>query len=601
MRRFSIFEYVKRNRWFVILFFVICTISCWFVLSKKQTYSASVVISYENSGAATGYTPAGTLIDTSEIYSASNAAAVIKKLGIRATVDSIRNGCSVEQVIPEDVQTKINAAASKGEDYSYTPTEYKITFTVGCDYSESYAYKVLSALISNYFEEYGEKYVTQETVPSDAADSASDSYDYLENAEIIKNSVDNMLYYLKNVSGSWPDFRASSSGYTFGDLYSEYNTISERDINALYASILGNKATKNLDLLNKKYSDRITQNNLSIANGNSTLSGISELLKTYAEKAKEESSYTAGTNQDSTNGSILNQLYDDNNTSTDHTTTYDKEMQQYVTLSESVSNLKTDNDYCSMVFDTYKDAKDITDAEAVELNSTEKEMLSSLSELYQNVKKTASEFNAYQGQKNISVMSGTVLSPSINMELYMGLAIILFVIVGCFGAAVIGRIGDLIEYTEYYDKVTGLLNRTGIDRLIENADRDKTRKWSVIAVIVTNLGDVNRKKGRAVGDGMLRDFAKAAESSSRGAGKACYNGAGRFLIFYPDMSMKRAKAFARYLSEEVNAFGSDNVPEFTYGIAETNEAGAASLRELLITALSRSKETIGGEEKEDER
>lgn len=39
------------------------------------------------------------------------------------------------------------------------------------------------------------------------------------------------------------------------------------------------------------------------------------------------------------------------------------------------------------------------------------------------------------------------------------LAVVLFLIVGCFAAIFLGRLGDFIDYYLYVDKKTGLPNR----------------------------------------------------------------------------------------------------------------------------------------------
>ena len=73
----TIFDYVSRWKYLIIGLSIAASVVFSFYLKSIQEYTASVTIEYKNPDAKYGYTPDGTIIDPSEIYSANIISKVI--------------------------------------------------------------------------------------------------------------------------------------------------------------------------------------------------------------------------------------------------------------------------------------------------------------------------------------------------------------------------------------------------------------------------------------------------------------------------------------------------------------------------------------------
>ena len=106
MKEFQLLRYLKKYRFLIALIMLAGCLFVYRYAQSHQTYTAAVTLEYVNETASEGLTPAGTRIDTSEIYSASVVTAAIQDLGISSSVEYIRSGIQVTPIIPEDEETR---------------------------------------------------------------------------------------------------------------------------------------------------------------------------------------------------------------------------------------------------------------------------------------------------------------------------------------------------------------------------------------------------------------------------------------------------------------------------------------------------------------
>lgn len=71
-----------------------------------------------------------------------------------------------------------------------------------------------------------------------------------------------------------------------------------------------------------------------------------------------------------------------------------------------------------------------------------KELIDSLDKNYEIVEKTVDEFNQYLGASNITSLTSINVNERINIKLYLMIAVVLFLICGCLGAILLGRMQD---------------------------------------------------------------------------------------------------------------------------------------------------------------
>ena len=169
MKNFELLRYLKKW-WFLIM--VVTAAGCLLVyrfVSSNQQYTATAVIQYTNVNASEGLNADGTELDPSEITSAAVINRTIEEVleggsptiivGLTSSTESIRSRVSVQEVIPEDEETRKETALKNGEEYHYHPTVYQVSFAVDDQNAADYARKVLDALLSNYFNYYGERWI----------------------------------------------------------------------------------------------------------------------------------------------------------------------------------------------------------------------------------------------------------------------------------------------------------------------------------------------------------------------------------------------------------------------------------------------------------
>ena len=149
---------------------------------------------------------------------------------------------------------------------------------------------VLRRTNKNY-EFYAGKYVEQPLQNNGVSVLSEGNYDYLESVQVLDDSVSEMLDYLLSKRASYPYFRSVETGYTYNDLYQIYNYLYNYEIPSLYASILTNAETKDVDLLTSRLVKDCEDVQLFIENTQERADALKKLIDTYSERNKEIMDY----------------------------------------------------------------------------------------------------------------------------------------------------------------------------------------------------------------------------------------------------------------------------------------------------------------------
>ena len=364
--------------------------------TSNQAYTAQSIIKYNYSQAEDGKTPSGGELDVSEIFSSSVVKQAIENLDLTVNVDTIRSGGTVTPIVPDDVAKTQAAKIEKGEDVEeYQSTEYLVTLSLSSNYNTEYARTMLDEILSCYFASFGEKYVDYYTIPNNASALDGHGYDYLEQAEILKNTVSEISSNLINCQKSHPEFISSHTGMSLSDLLDEYNYVGDVEIPYLFSEILGGKLTQNREVLLKKYQERY---NTYIMDGDvdtEKVAAVLEVIQSYGNKNKDGSLYyqrgaRTGT-EDDAGGFVLSEVYE-YDTKVDRTTVYDTLISDYVTILNRKSSNVIDAAYCQYIINVFQDAADSTDVssenKAFSQQSVEQEidaLQSQLNSLYESL------------------------------------------------------------------------------------------------------------------------------------------------------------------------------------------------------------------------
>ena len=600
MKSFNIIRYLKK--WWPLIALMSFCAGVFFMryATSNQSYTAQSIIKYNYSKAEDGKTPSGEDLDVSEIFSSTVVKEAIENLGLTVNVDTIRSGGTVTGIVPDDVTKTQEAKIDKGEDVEkYHSTEYIVKLSVSSDYSTEYVRTMLDEILSCYFANFGEKYVDYSTIPNNAAALDGQGYDYIEQAEILNNTVAQITANLGNCQAAHPEFVSSTTGLSLSDLLDEYNYVSDVEIPYLFSEILGGKLTQNREVLLKKYQERYNTYVMDGDVDSEKVAAVLEVIQSYGNKNKDGSLYyqrgaRSGT-EDDTGGFVLSDVYEED-TNIDRTTVYDNLISDYVTILNRQSNNVIDAAYCQYIIGVFQDAADSTDVssenKAFSQQSVEQEidaLQSQLNSLYESLSITMKEYNEYCGAVNLGVLASTTVSEKINVKLYILLGVAVFFILGVCGAILLGRIQDFVEYMFFTEQSLDMPNRTACDLFIRNNSGRVLPDDTVCVVVeLANLSQINIVYGRERGNAMLAQFAGFLKEASATCGTVYYNGGQQFIGFFDQCRMEDAESFADYFHRLITAYNAESTEatyEYAIGIAESKASNAYSIRALLREAL----------------
>ena len=330
MKNFELLRYLKKW-WFLIM--VVTAAGCLLVyrfVSSNQQYTATAVIQYTNVNASVGLNADGTELDPSEITSAAVINRTIEDLGLTSSTESIRSRVSVQEVIPEDEETRKETALKNGEEYHYHPTVYQVSFAVDDQNAADYARKVLDALLSNYFNYYGERHVDSDLFPNNAVNVSVDNYEYIDCVEMLRVNANDSTVYLNRKAGEKYGFYSVQTGYSFSDLVYSYRFLENNSLNDLYAFIINHALVKDRDVLIDKKQNEVLQYQLQIDSLNKNIAEVKALIDQFGDKTLDGTAVNSNTSdEDSSKAQIITDIAAgwDSKTieaSRDVTTTYDK-------------------------------------------------------------------------------------------------------------------------------------------------------------------------------------------------------------------------------------------------------------------------------------
>ena len=620
MRKFELLRYLKRWMPMIVLFFVIMTAGAFRALEKRQSYEASSVIKYSNEGAADGLAPDGERIDVSEIYSSANMARVMENLGLsydRNSLDVLCSGITVTPIIEQQDENIRDAVNKEGEEYTIQPTAYIVSCTLDSSGSAALARNILNELLDVYFSDYSNKHINVGQIDNRMKELADTDYDFLEMVEMVETQLADTVDSLHTRYMRAQDFRSVNTGYSFADLRDQFSLLREVDVPQLYALILGNQITKDRKVLINKYQNRIANYELSSAKAQENIQDILEVINSYVDKMRESG------NTDLDSEYILGDVYEDermaddggNYRPTNRTVQYDTLLRSWVSSHNDWDYAEIDAAYCRYIISVYSDKG--TGAEtagqeasgsgeagaeaagsgsdrvtAEDIQSRISHMLARMNELYEIVNETNVEYNEYLGAANIRILSSAAVSSAFNMKLYQAVIAVFFLVIGCCGAPVLGRAGDILEYLFLKDSMTGCMNRVSCDNYIQrNEQRLLSVNMCCMSLQITNQRELNQIYGRKGADDVLKEFGRVLQEvfGSRKNSFIAYNGSGQFMVFFEKTSQENVMQEAGRLSIILMQSLDDYSVSYQMGAVNAGEEALFWIRGLISGAVKNGK------------
>ena len=243
----------------------------------------------------------------------------------------------------------------------------------------------------------------------------------------------------------------------------------------------------------------------------------------------------------------------------DVTTTYDDLIQEYVSINQSIESDKIDKQHAEYIKSVFVgNTQNQVLSEDIEKDI--EELVNLLNDEYEIVKATAQELNEYLGASQLKTLNSVVTSQKVNIKLYIELAIVFFLFLGCAGVVVVGRLKDFMEYILYTDKVTKLPNRQMCDIQINSlSEKQLGEQFTCMIIQIDNLSEINETLGRSAGDMMLSGFGEIVKMLSRNYGFIGCNKPGYFIGLYENCSASKAKLFLEILEKSVKDYNKKQV------------------------------------------
>ena len=594
MTQFNIARYLKQFRLLIFLLAVVGSLGIYTYARYKQTYTATVVIRYTNYGASKGLAPDGKPIDVQEIYSPTVVDAALKELDYDLSIDDVRANCHVEAVIPESDQTLIDALLEKGQESTYQPDTYRVSFQAE---RENYARDLLDAIIKNYCDFYTEKYVEQPLQENKAVVLADGSYDYVESVNILQSTIEEMMDFLSKKQYSQPRFRSVRTGCSFEDLYEIYSYLFRSEIPSLFSEILNNGASKDIELLKTRLDKDCQSMRMSIDNIQEQLDDLDALMDNLISQSKAITEYNTGEGGASAGSFILNNI--DRNGGTKRETEYDVLMKQYIALRQEYewSRIVLEHtEYLIRMFETERTPNWYGQRSPEHIQQHIDGCVALLNAYYELVAETCEELSSVTSAEYLTMVTTISTRASIGITRYIAVAVVLFLVVGVFGAILLGRGIEILESSIFVDRSVDLPNRMRCDLYIEEHYGKMLPDNYACIVLAIDLAEISREYGRETGDAVLSDFAGILKGFRDLYGFLAYNGGGYFFAFFEDCPRAKLNAIFKGLRLQVSEHNRASIERkiaFSSGTAISTEDQDYRIRHLLRLALQRQKEDSG--------
>ena len=340
----GIFQQMKK---YLLIWIITAVVIAGFVFSGSLIMTSSsmtpltAMVGFYFDGIEEGLDPNGDEFDANSIRSVVVIQNTLEELGLDdSLVEPIRTGITVSGIIDSDTIDKLTAyesiftsdgsieAAQKILDTSYYPTSFEVQF----DYSETgfsriEAAEFLNAMLSNYKTYFMDTYGTADAYGTSLKAIDYSEYDYAQAVDVFSNTLSSLKSYINDMSkkSNAEDFRSSTLGYSFSDLYSSVGTLQSVDLANLTSYILDNNITKDKSALLAYYEYQIEELTYSLNTAEKNLESIKDSIENY-----EKDTYLIISGSDGTDTTL-----------TQTSEAYDDLIEQKIDAQSTVSNYET--------------------------------------------------------------------------------------------------------------------------------------------------------------------------------------------------------------------------------------------------------------------
>lgn len=451
MRGFNPIKTMQKYFIIVIVLTIICSLAVCYILNKKQTYSASILIEYTGEKAEKGLNPDDTEIDISEIYSATVIENVIRNMNLDCSVEEIRGSVVVQPVIPLTETKRETAAIELNTEYEFIPTRFLVTYTAESDYSEEYAREVLDSILMHYYNLYSQKYIENVAHPNNSLHISLDNYDYTECVEILRNNINSIATFCMARD---PAFYSAKSGYSFVDLQLELEHLRDTALYDLDVYILDNQLTRDKELLLQREANNIRQYEIKLNNLMNYTKEQELVIKQFADKTLDGQA-GMGSLEDA---SIITDVENDTKLRESVDTTYDLLTNNYTQLLLEANYYELEMKRAQDIIEAYnKDLEVDANADSIAKEQLE-EIINKFNKLYESFTIVVKDYYNVRSAEYLSFNSNVQTVANVNLKLYAIVAVFMFFVLWSCAFIVLDRVKDILLMSKENRSVTTNLN-----------------------------------------------------------------------------------------------------------------------------------------------
>lgn len=275
---------LKKNKIMVFFFFIFFLAIGTGLNAYKVISTVKINLTFNYLGIERGLNPDGSKFNVFEIKSKEVLGSILQKLsGSSLTMDEIKNKIIVESVMPKAAVEQVRTEQTEGNQYYYIPYEFSIAYIEPDPFEKIGPIQVLNALSEVYSDFFLENYAEKNTILQEEKINAEE-YEYIELADIYSNKINSMINYLYSHRKENEEFRAESTGETFGDIIYMLTNLRDIDVEKYRSHVLQTSIAKDRSsyLQKIKYIDTTLKRSYEQEKNNTQF--ISDTLRKYDAK-----------------------------------------------------------------------------------------------------------------------------------------------------------------------------------------------------------------------------------------------------------------------------------------------------------------------------
>ncbi len=419
----DVFRSVYKYKVLVVIIIIISIAGAYFYVNRNQTYTAEILIKYNDGNAEKGLNPKGDKFDVYEIITPSIIANAIRDLNLSINTEDVRRSVVIAPLIPDEVNEIKKSKVKAGEEYTYYPVQYYVSYTVGSDKSGVYARNMLDAIMQSYDRYYAEKYLNQSNLPDLSDKDISEQYDYLDRAEILEGKVNSIISYLIDKHAEGKEFRSAITGMNFVDLQGEYNNLRNFEIKSLFSLVFSGRLTNDREKLIKNYEYRIEQLSFNSSKKQEESKTALNILKEYSKNNTVRTQINMG----DSSSNLKDNVIDAEKFKTSETT-YDKIMDQYIDSGVAKYDNLIDAEECKKIVEIFT-IDDVPLEQKQKMTEKAEALIkridTQLKRLISITDSTLADYRRYKGSKYVTYLSSVNIMSNLSLKFYLMVSVVM--------------------------------------------------------------------------------------------------------------------------------------------------------------------------------